>query len=71
MDDMACGSIYVYNKERSWKTYIQPGDPNHAELREKVVTLGVAGLKGYFYAVMDEDRSVRIFSDTILDPQDW
>ena len=46
-------------------------DPNYTPLREKIQTLGVGGLKGYFSAVVDDDGEVRINSGEILPPQSW
>jgi hypothetical protein len=63
--------LYIYNKSRAWTTRMESTDPNYAPLREKIQTLGVGGLKGYFSAVVDDDGEVRINSGEILPPQSW
>merc|ERR1712179_371923 len=66
----AKGKCMVYNEDRSLHGWTKREDPLTKELFNVIMEKGVGGLKGYFYAIK-EDNKIKINTVDIQPPENW
>lgn len=69
---MGSGPLMVYNADRSYSCFIPPTDPSHAALLRAMRQSGLfGGLKGYFWAKVDDAMRLTVAVDSAAPPQPW
>ena len=48
-------ALLAYNKDRSVSIYLSPQYSHYADIVKEIVTNGVGGTKGYFYAIQEKN----------------
>ena len=61
--------LTLYNEKKSIYGGIAPEDPSYNSLVEKIKAEGVFGEKGFFYAIVDKDKQLKINIENMLPPR--
>ena len=64
-------NLTLYDEKKSIYGYIATVDPFYKSFVEKIKTEGVFGEKGFFYAIVEKDKQLKINIENMLPPRTW
>ncbi len=65
------GGLTLYNKEKTVYGQLAPKDDVYLELVRAVKKDGVMGVKGFFYAIWEDGKGLRVNAKRIQPPESW